>query len=188
MRLAEPLRGSAFGLRSPQAGDAEFTVSLRSSPEVSRFLHRISGDLDSQRRWEAAAVSSTDSLPLVVFRSATDEPVGTASIYRVTEQSAEWGHWVIAPGSLAAVESVLLLLRIAFLHLSLETLRSRTLQRNVLVLSFHDRAGFARVAEGHLEVNGAAEVYVEHEVRADQFPDVERRLVPLAERIALRLR
>ena len=189
MRLAEPLRGEAFGLRSPQPGDAAFTVQLRADPEASRFLHRIPSDVAAQQCWEDQASASDDDLPLIVFRTTTGAPVGTAGIYRVDFElrSAEWGRWVLARGSLAAVESVLLILRVAFERLSLQRLYARTLKRNTRVVSFHDRLGLTRAGEPHVHVDGADEVCVEHVVDSSEAPALIRRLEPLAARIARHL-
>lgn len=189
MRLSEQLRGRAFGLRSPQDGDAAFTVQLRSDPGMTRFLHRIPEDVHSQQQWEAQAIARRDDLPLIVYRTTTGAPVGTAGIYHIdrSHRSAEWGRWVIASGSLAAVESVLLVIHLAFEHLSLETLSARTLKGNAGALSFHDRLGLVRVGEGHLNVDGVDEAYVEHVITRDAAPAVLRRLAPLADRVAAHL-
>ncbi|MBV8527429.1 MAG: GNAT family N-acetyltransferase [Candidatus Dormibacteraeota bacterium] len=189
MRLAEPLCGAAFGLRSPQDGDAAFTVQLRSDPDVTRYLHRIPADVATQEHWEAEALARDDDLPLIVFRTTSGAPAGTAGIYRIDHArgTAEWGRWVITHGSLAAVESVLLILRLAFEELALQTLYARTLARNSGALSFHDGLGMERTSEGHMLVDGADEEYVEHVVTAVQAPALLRRLEPLAQRIARHL-
>lgn len=186
MRLSEPVCGAAFGLRSPQEEDAAFTVALRSDPETSRFLHRIPGDVAAQLRWQELAIASDDDLPLVIFRTSTGGAVGTAGIYHVDKQrrTAEWGRWVVARSSLAAVESVLLILRVAFDQLSLDTLYARTLRGNRRVVSFHDSAGFTRVGEGQIDVDGVAEPYVEHAVCASDMARLQRRFEPLVERVA----
>jgi len=189
VRLAEAVQGAAFGLRSPQDGDAAFTVRVRSDPEAARFLHRIPGDVAAQQQWEATALERDDDLPLIVFRTTTQVPVGTAGIYRIDRDhdSAEWGRWVISPGSLAAIESVLLIVRLAFGQLSLQRLYARTLKRNARVLSFHDGIGLTRVAEGQVDVDGVDEVYIEHVVTAGEAAALQRRLEPLAARIARHL-
>ena len=189
MRLPEPLRGLAFGLRSPHDGDAAFTVQLRSDPEVARFLHRIPDSVVAQQRWEADALARDDDLPLIVFRTTTDAPVGTTGIYRLDRDRmrAEWGRWVISNRSLAAVESVLLIVRVAFEQLSLQTLYARTLKENTRALSVHDGLGLTRVAEGAMDVDGIEAAYVEHAVTASEAPALQRRLAPLAERVAAHL-
>ena len=189
MRLDEPLRGLAFGLRSPQDGDAAFTVRLRSDPDVTRFLHRIPDSVVAQLQWETAALARDDDLPLIIFRTTSGAPVGTTGIYRLDweRRSAEWGRWVISNGSLAAVESVLLVMRLAFDHLSLETLYARTLADNARALSVHDSLGLTRVAEGRMNVDGIEAAYVEHVVTASEAPALQLRLAPLAERVAAHL-
>lgn len=173
-------------MRSPGNGDAVFTVALRSDPAVSSFLHSVPNDVDAQQRWEEAALARDDDMPLIVFRTTTSAAVGTAGIYHIdaSRGAAEWGRWAIRHDSLAAVESVLLILRVAFGPLSLDSLYSRTLTRNTRVVSLHDTLGFERVAGGHLDVDGALEEYVEHSVQASDMPALQRRLEPLVQRIA----
>ena len=189
MRLAEPLEGLAFGLRSPEGDDARFTVALRTDPDVSRFLNRIPGDLPSQRGWEREALAREDDLPLVIFRRTTGAAEGTVGIYRINPATgtAEWGRWALRRGSIAAVESALLTFQLAFDVLALHSLYCRTLTGNVRTVSFHDSAGLERTSSGTVAVNGRAETYIEHLVDSERWPGIRARLQPLAERVARRL-
>ena len=43
--------GHAYRLRPVEAEDAAFILDLRADRERSRYLHRVSNDLEAQRRW-----------------------------------------------------------------------------------------------------------------------------------------
>lgn len=189
VRLSEPIAGLAFGLRSPACLDSRFTVELRCDPRVSKFLHGIPGDLQSQRKWEEAALMRDDDLPLVVYRRSTSKPEGTVGIYAIdrTLETAEWGRWALQHGSPAAVESVLLVFRLGFELMGLTSLYSRTLTANTRVIAFHDHLGSERELAGYLDVDGLQQEYVQHRLTARSWPAVRRRLEPLAAAVARRL-
>jgi RimJ/RimL family protein N-acetyltransferase len=189
MRLTEPVTGFAFGLRSPTGDDSRFTVDLRSDPEVARFLHRIPGDVPSQRAWEEAAMARDDDLPMVIYRLATGAPEGSIGLYRIdrTCQTAEWGRWALLRRSLAAVESVLLVFTLAFDLMGLQSLGCRTLMGNSRTIEFHDGLGLEREHISVLEIDGVEEPYVQHRIVSDAWPAMRDRLRALASGVARRL-
>jgi RimJ/RimL family protein N-acetyltransferase len=189
VRLIDPVRGLAFGLRSPSGGDAQFTVDLRSDPEVARFLHPIPGDVASQHAWEVGAMAREDDLPLVIFRRATGAPEGTVGIYRIDRmaQTAEWGRWALRRNSLAAIESVLLVFGLAFDMMQLTSLFCRTLIGNRRTIEFHDALGLTREWTGPVDIDGADEACIQHRIENDAWPATRDRLQALAAGIARRL-
>jgi RimJ/RimL family protein N-acetyltransferase len=189
VRLTEPLVGMAFGLRSPAAGDAQFTVELRCDPQVARFLHAIPGDLGSQLAWESKAVGSQDDLPLVVFRRSTGRPEGTVGIYRIDPPSgtAEWGRWVLRRASVAASESVLLVFTVAFETLGLDSLYCRTLADNSRAIGFHDSLGLSRELTGFFDMDGRSVPFVQHRIDREMWPETRTRLQTLASGVGRRL-
>jgi RimJ/RimL family protein N-acetyltransferase len=189
VRLSEPITGPAYGLRSPIRTDAQFTVELRSDPRVAAFLHAIPGDLESQRRWEEAALMRDDDLPLVVYRRSTRKPEGTVGIYAIdrVSRTAEWGRWALREGSPAAAETVLLVFRLGFEVMGLTSLYCRTLTANTRVVALHDRLSLVRELDGYIDIDGQLQPYVQHRLAARSWPALRRRLEPLAEGVARRL-
>ena len=189
VRLIEPIVGPAFGLRSPAAGDAQFTVELRRDPEIAQFLHPIPGDVASQLAWEATALAREDDLPLVIFRRTTGAPEGTSGIYRIDRSrgDAEWGRWAVRRGSLAAVESVLLAFTAAFDILGLSSLYCRTMSANDRAVGFHDSLGLRRELTGVLDLDGHGAPFVQHRLTKEVWPVTQGRLQSLASGIARRL-
>ena len=188
MRLAEPLLGSAYGVRSPDDDDARFTVALRSDAEISRYLHRASGDLNAQLAWQRRALERDDDVPLIVFHRATRAAEGTAGLYNIDWRSgrAEWGRWIVRTGSRAAVESAILVYTLAFDVLRLHMVYCRTLAANARTVAFHDRAGLQRTQVGRMHLDGAEVGFIEHTITATVWPGVRRRLQPVADRVAAR--
>jgi RimJ/RimL family protein N-acetyltransferase len=156
---------------------------------VARFLHRIPGDVPSQRAWEEAAMARDDDLPMVIYRLATGAPEGSIGIYRIDRalRTAEWGRWALMRGSPAAVESVLLVFRLAFDLLGLRSLSCRTLMANSRTVDFHDGLGLEREDMGMLEIDGVEEAYIQHRIVSDAWPATRDRLRALAAGVARRL-
>src|SRR4051794_16740069 len=136
MRHDVTLRGEAFGLRPVALADVDFIVGLRNEPDRARFINRTSSDPADQARWLTAYFARPDDYYWIVEHLASGRAEGTIGIYGVDagRRSAEWGRWVLRAGSLAAVESALLVYRAAFGPLALDEVLCRTLVENAQVV------------------------------------------------------
>src|SRR3990172_6577622 len=107
MRHEITLAGEAFRLRPLGFADARFVVELRTDPRVSRFINPTSPRVEDQLRWIEQYLARPGDYCFVVERLATGSPEGMLGIYDedAGRRSAEWGRWVLLPGSLAAAES-----------------------------------------------------------------------------------
>jgi RimJ/RimL family protein N-acetyltransferase len=166
--------GSAFRLRPVESSDAAFLAALRSDPRAAGRLHPTSGLIDDQIAWIGEYLVRPDDWYWIVERRADGHSEGALGLWRTDEASgrAQWGRWILRPGSLAAPESVLLLYRAAFEDLNLREVYCRTVTSNLAVVSFHDRVGLRRVGMapaafqfGEIEVDA-----VEHCLACDAWP------------------
>jgi RimJ/RimL family protein N-acetyltransferase len=184
------LRGFAFGLRPVEAEDAAFLVRLRTQPGRSRLLNRGAETVEAQRQWLETYFSRPGDYYFAIYGLADGTQEGAMALYNVDEQarSAEWGRWILRAGSVAAVESAVLLYRFAFHHLRLQRVHCRTLKENTQVVSFHDSCGLAREpSDVMVEFDGSPTPAVEHYLTVSEWPAIERRLDALARRIATRI-
>lgn len=193
MRHNHRLEGYAFALRPVELADAEFIVAVRTSaPERTRYLHPISPDVAAQRQWLEGYFARADDYYWVIERHEGAEREGLIGIYDLDRAtaSAEWGRWVLRPGSLAAVESALLIYRAGFETLGLQALHCLTVAENLPVLSFHDSCGLARLAtlERRYTLGDGAHDAVKHGCTRAEWPALRARLEPQAQRIAQRLK
>ena len=174
-------------MRPVRREDAPFILSLRTDPALSRFLHPVSGDLAAQLEWMEAYFERPADLYFIVERARTGTSVGTIALVDVglLGQTAEWGRWILSPGSMAAVPSALLIYRVAFDVLGLDEVYCDTVADNEQVVSFHDSCGLERVATlfEHFRLGGAAYDAVRHMLSRERWPAVESMLAPKAERI-----
>lgn len=165
--------------------DAAFIVALRKAS--GKYLHRGAASEAEQRTWIARYFTRPDDYYFVVERNDDRRPEGLVGIYDVDRvaHTAEWGRFVLQPGSCAAVETALLVYRCGFEVLGLDLLRCRTLAGNVHVVAFHDSCGLHRVPAPVMVANDdAVQEAVEHVLSRGRWPAVRDQLDRLAARLA----
>ena len=133
-------------LRPVELRDAEFIISLRADPRHSRFLNPTSTSVAEQHAYLERLFERPGDFSFVLEHEATGRPEGLAAICDVTEDNrqAEWGRWIMRPGSLAALVHVCLVHEVAFEQMKLESLYCRTVLANTTVVTFHEQFGLRR--------------------------------------------
>jgi RimJ/RimL family protein N-acetyltransferase len=192
MRHDIRLAGRVYGLRPVELDDAEFIVALRTcDPQRVRYLHPIPPDTEQQRRWLRSYFERQNDYYFVVENRDSRCRHGLVGIYNIDPvvQTGEWGRWILRPGSFAAVESALLVYRVAFEYLQLRSIYCITVADNLPVVSFHDSCGLARAAflPRHFELAGVTHDAVKQVCVHENWPIVRSRLEVQAERIARRV-
>jgi RimJ/RimL family protein N-acetyltransferase len=139
------LHGLAFRLRPVGLGDAAAILELRRDPNLSRFIHETDPSLEAQVAWLQSYLERAGDYYWAVERIADGSTEGFVGIYDIDDGWAEWGRWVLRPGSLAAPESVWLMYEVGFTVLHLQELISRVLVENRPVVAFHERYGVERL-------------------------------------------
>lgn len=178
------IRGFAFGLRPITLEDAEFIVELRSDPQRTRFMHPIPLSVEAQRAYLEEYFRREGDYYFVVERHSESYHEGLAAIYNVDmeKRTAEWGRWIMRPGSLAPVESALRIYEAAFDYLHLEEVYGHTITENKVVVSFHDRCGLTRRAllPSYYSIGQMTYDAVEHVLTRQNWPRVRQSLEPIA--------
>jgi RimJ/RimL family protein N-acetyltransferase len=186
--------GFGFELRPIELSDAPVLVRLRGDAERIRYMSRIPRNVEAQEEFLSRYFEREGDYYFVVERRGAEaEPAeGLIAIYDVDaeQRRAEWGRWVIAEQSLAAIESSWLLYQVGFEQLGLDEMYCHTLVDNTPVLSFHDRSGLKRHQElpGFYEIDGQPRDVVQHVLTRDRWPETSAQLANRAERLAQRLR
>jgi RimJ/RimL family protein N-acetyltransferase len=191
MRHSYQLEGEAYRLRPIGDADADFIVALRGQDVRARFLNRISLSAKSQLEWLSSYYERENDYYFVVEKKRDNSPEGLISLYDVDVRvgRAEWGRWIVAPASMAALESVMLLLDFAFTRLSLGEVYSNTIAGNAAVNSFHDGCGFRRgeLQRERFKVDGQVHDAIRHECTAGEWREIRPSLATKVLRIAKRV-
>lgn len=180
--------GWGFRLRPVTLADAGFIVELRAEGPRTRWVNPVPADVEEEREWLRAMLARPGDWTFIVERMAgqadRDPREGMVAIYDLEpgRNRAEWGRWAIAPGSLAAAASALLVYETAFTRLGLAEIVCRTVTDNRSVVGFHDRCGLekVRIVQGAWERDGMPHDLVEHRLSAAQWPAIRARLVRIA--------
>jgi RimJ/RimL family protein N-acetyltransferase len=184
--------GVAFRLRPVEVQDAAFILQLRTLETLNRFLHPVSPDLANQEAYIRLYLERPEDYYFIIERRDDTSPQGAVGIYDIDlgARAAEWGRWVVLPGSMAAVESAWLLYSVAFDVLNLDRLYSRTVADNSRVVSFHESCGasLARRLPRHYQLRGVPYEAVEHEMTRDKWPRIDATLRDRVTRLAAMLR
>lgn len=178
--------GPAFRLRPVEASDADTILQLRRDPDRSRFLHETDPSPDAQRRWLAAYFERAGDYYWAVERLSDGSVEGFVGIYDVAGDQAEWGRWVLRPGSLAAAESVWLVYEAGFGRLSLQGLTLRVLTENRAVAAFHERYGveWSQTLRGYARIGDVVHDAVEATMTRELWRTAGPQLHAMAERAA----
>jgi len=185
------MEGYAFRLRPIADHDAAFVVELRRNPELNRYLHAGSNQVEGQLAWLARYYEREGAYYFVIERCNNGMSEGVIGLYDIDldTSSGEWGWWILRPGSLAAVESAYLIYRTAFELLGLNSVHCCTVLDNDKVVSFHDSCGITarKLLPQHFELGGHKHHAVEHRVDLVSWTGIKPRLEKLAQLTARRV-
>lgn len=183
--------GSAFGLRPITLADARFVVELRTGSSRSEFLHRIAADVPHQEAYLARYFSRPGDYYFVIYRLESGHPEGTVGLYDVDRDAgtAQWGRWIVQEGSLAALESAVLLYGLAFDRLALKMVYCRTVTANTSVVSFHRSFGLTThgLLPRHFGIGDQMYDAIEQRLTREQWSDIRAGVRATAARLAKRI-
>lgn len=176
MALVDPIEGHGLRLRCVDVSDAEFILELRRDPELTLYLPPLDIALADQQAWIARQREKDGDWYFAVERKYGGRKEGFISIYGLDPETrrAEWGRWILRPGSLAAWESEHLVHRFAFEVAGLAEVFCRTITLNDRALKNHDQMGMIRtqIIPDHFEVRSARFDAIEHVMTASRWREV----------------
>ena len=185
------IRVERFGvrLRPITMDDAEFIFKLRRSPELSTYIGEISSDFSIHESW-LEEYFHRDGDYYFCIELLSGKAVGTIAIYDISDQTGNWGRWIISPLIPAAPASVWLIFHVAFDILGLSGVYSNTVIDNASVVSFHDNCGLPRtgIEQGGLTIKGIPYDMVIHTATKENWPLIQEKLEKpalLAERLLM---
>lgn len=166
------IEGFLYRLRPVKISDAAYIVKVRlEDSERNRFIHPIQNDIAAQENWIRKYLEEENDYYFVIENRLTSEPEGVIAFYNIENSKAEWGRWVVQKSSFAAIESVLLLYRIAFEQVGLNELYCDTILENKSVVSFHNSIGekVREIRKADIVLNGIKYDSIIHYADKDYF-------------------
>lgn len=148
--------GARLDLRLVGVDDAAYIQNLRTDPRYNAHLSAVSGTVQDQASWIASYKEreATGQELYFIMERKDGRQCGTVRLYEITAESFSWGSWILDENkpAKAALESAMLVYRIAFNRLCLMRAVFDVRRDNVRTLAFHDRFGATRVREDDLNV------------------------------------
>lgn len=138
------LQGLSYQIRPVQLGDEEQILALRTMPDLAGHIHPTPSGVGEQRKWIENYLIRENDFYFIVEKKEDLQFEGTISLYNIQKDRAEWGRWLLRPGSLASPESAYLIYKFAFEVLGLNAVYCRTVASNRKVISFHSRCELKR--------------------------------------------
>ncbi len=188
MRHSLTLEGYGWRLRPVALDDAAFMLRLRTDAEATRFLNPVSVKVSDQQTYLENYFERPGDYYFII-ENHERQPEGMVAIYDEADERAEWGRWILRPGSMAALESAWLVYEAGFKHLGLSELYCRTVAANEKVVAFHDRFGLKRmrVLESYFERDGQQYDSIEHQLKVETWPALRQAHLPMIRRLAERV-
>lgn len=151
------LEGHNLRFRLVQPEDAAYTQNLRASPDHGHHLSAVAPSADAQRAWTEgykAREAAGREFYFVIERRDDDARCGVVRLYDVTQSSLTWGSWIldINKPAKAALDSALLIYRIAFGALKCGRAVFDVRADNAHTLAFHRRFGAIETGSDQLNV------------------------------------
>lgn len=164
-------------LRPVTMKDANFIYDLRHDPKLSQYIGEFPQDRSIHLQWLRAYFLKDDDIYFII-ELMDGTPVGTISIYDMTEQTGNWGRWIIKHPIPAAPASAWLIYYVAFDILQLPEVYTNTVSNNEHIVSFHDHCGLTRTAiqKGGLTIKNIDYDLVIHTAKRDDWPFIHAQL------------
>ncbi len=148
----ESLKSKTIHFKLIEENDAEFICSLRANPDLNKHLSPSTAIVDEQKKWiknYKERENSNLEYYFIIYRNDNNEKVGTIRLYdfKDTPKSFCWGSWILNENKTryAAIESALLVYKIAFEELNFEQSHFDVRRENIGVHNFHIKMGAIQV-------------------------------------------
>ena len=168
------LNGFSYRLRPVNIKDAEFIVDLRTiDADRNKYINITSTDANLQKKWILEYQTRNNDYYFVIENILDSSQEGVIAIYDVNDNKAEWGRWVLKKSSLASIESVDLIFKVAFDILKLDEVYCRTIKDNSAVVSFHDSLLMMRreTTDKKIKLNDKSYDFIEHYVTKTSYKE-----------------
>ena len=179
------VEGFLYEMRPIEREDAEFIAEVR-TPERSAFLHPITRTIEAQLAFLDRYFERPDDYYFVIQRKEDSRKEGLAGLldFDMGKRSAQWGRLILRPGSLAAAETALMMLRIAFNRFALTEVWGTVLPTNAPMVAYLKSLGFKHRSGLKMDFGDSLRDADEYVLPASQWPALERKLIDIARGVA----
>lgn len=145
-----------ISMRLVEIVDAEFICDLRSNEFYNKHLSTTSSRVIDQEKWLESyklREARNEEYYYIIFRKKDNKRIGTVRLYDFKNdiKSFCWGSWILNEDKTpsAALESALLVYKIAFFSLGFERSHFDVRKNNEKVIAFHKKMGAEQISENN---------------------------------------
>jgi len=183
------LSGFAFKIRPIRESDVNNILFLRTNTKLNSFIHPTSASYDDQIFWLSEYFKRQGDYYFAIEKLNGNHFEGLISIYNINNNSGEWGRWILKDQSLAAVESIFLILNCAFEILKIDLAYTRTNVENIKTVSLHDGYFFhsRKILKHYFKINGVLHDAIEHSISYQEWIKFKPIIQKISQKIATKI-
>lgn len=153
MALIDPINGHYVTLRCVEPSDAEFTLAIRNNEELTKYIPKVNGTLDTQRKWIENQQKKAGDYFFIIQKN-NGSPAGTISFYDVDPSTGvcELGRYISLGNALENVEAAVMLVDYIFQEAGLKKIILHSDENNKKIMNFWIKMG--AVFEHNVEMDG----------------------------------
>lgn len=141
MYLDYTIKGKYVSLRSVEESDAEFILSVRNDPRISKYLPPLNITVEQQKQWIIRQRADDDSYYFLMLLP-NGEPIGSISVYDIVGNTAETGRFCSLGDPASNIEAAILLTDFCFDELNLNSIHIWVYEGNKSVLKLNEGLGY----------------------------------------------
>lgn len=142
MSITEPLVGKFVNLRCVELSDAKFTLEIRNNPELTDFIPKVDGTIETQEQWIAKQRLKNDDY-FFVIENKNGKAIGTIGCYDIDTENAccENGRYISVGDAVSNIEALVLLYDFVFDEKKLKYVNINVDERNGKIISLNKKIG-----------------------------------------------
>lgn len=137
----------SLSVREIEISDASYVLGLRLDATYSKFISKVSDDLNAQKTYIQNYITNNascrDSFYFILTNAVTGKRCGTVRIYNLNNGTFEWGSWILDENKTryAAMETAILIYEFAFKALGFDQSEFEVNRANERVIQYHIKSG-----------------------------------------------
>lgn len=142
MSITEPLVGKFVNLRCVDISDAKFTLEIRNNPELTDFIPKVVGNIETQEQWiSKQRLKKGDYFFIIEDKKGFS--LGTIGCYDFDDEdlSCETGRYISIGDAIYNIEAVVLLYDFVFYNQNLNYINVSVDENNGKVINLNKKFG-----------------------------------------------
>ena len=169
------IEGKYVNLRSVDEKDAEFTLSLRQDPNLTKYLPKLNITIEEQVAWIKKQKEKEDDYYFVI-EDKKGEKKGVIGIYDIKDNCAETGRIAVIGNAIESIEAQLLSFDFAFDYLKLDYTVNYVMAENSHALRFSQMFGSIS-SEPYLDGDG--KMRIDGKINRDSYQNAKKRIIKM---------